>query len=287
MTKHQSQDNYLVKTEDNLSFIKRIDDKSVKLIITSPPYNVGKEYEKKSSLAAYLEVQEKIITECVKKLANDGSICWQVGNSIDKKESEVIPLDIVLYPIFKKLGLTLKNRVVWHFEHGLHCKNRFSGRHETLLWFVKDTSNYTFNLDPVRVPSKYPGKKYFKGPRKGELSGNPLGKNPGDVWNIPNVKHNHCEKTEHPCQFPVELIERFVLSLTNEKDIVFDPYLGAGSTVIAALKNNRKGYGCDISKKYIDISLERIRLLEKGELKTRAMNTAIFQPQSNKEKVEK
>jgi adenine-specific DNA-methyltransferase len=276
--KRQAQSNYLIKAEDNISFLDRLDDKSVKLIITSPPYNVGKEYEKKSSLEAYLEVQEEIITKCVSKLADDGSICWQVGNYIDKKNSEVVPLDNVLYPIFKKLGLVLKNKIIWHFGHGLHCKNRFSGRYETILWFVKNTKNYTFNLDPVRVPSKYPGKRYFKGPRKGELSGNPLGKNPGDVWDIPNVKHNHCEKTEHPCQFPVELIERFVLSLTNEKDIVFDPYLGAGTTVIAALKNNRKGYGCDIDKKYIDITLERVKLLERGELKTRPMNTPIYQP---------
>jgi adenine-specific DNA-methyltransferase len=282
----QNLTDYLVEQGSNLDFLDKIENKSVQLIITSPPYNVGKEYEKISSLDAYVKIQEEIITKCATKLKDTGSICWQVGNSISKKDAEVIPLDIILYPIFKKLGFTLKNRIIWHFEHGLHCKNRFSGRHETILWFVKDTNNYIFNLDPVRVPSKYPGKRYYKGLRKGELSGNPLGKNPGDVWDIPNVKHNHCEKTEHPCQFPVELVERFVLSLTNENDIVFDPYLGAGSTVIAALKNKRKGYGCDIEKKYIDISLERIELLEKGELKTRAMNTPIYDPKKVKKEDE-
>lgn len=276
--------NYLVETSDNLSFLDKIPDQSVQLIITSPPYNVGKEYEKISPIDSYLASQEELINRCVSKLKNNGSICWQVGNSIDKKLSEVIPLDIILYPIFKKHNLVLKNRIVWHFDHGLHRTHSFSGRHETILWFVKDPDNYIFNLDPVRIPSKYPGKKYYKGPRKGQLSGNPLGKNPGDVWDIPNVKHNHCEKTEHPCQFPVELIERFVLSMTNERDVVLDPYLGAGSTVIAALKNNRKGYGCDIEKKYIDITMERIRLLEKGELKTRAMNTPVFDPKIKKEK---
>jgi adenine-specific DNA-methyltransferase len=276
--------NCIVEVSDNLSFLDKVPDKSVQLVITSPPYNVGKEYEKTSSLASYLEGQEKLITKCVDKMSDTGSICWQVGNSISKKDSEVIPLDIVLYPIFKKLGLTLKNRIVWQFGHGLHCTNRLSGRHETILWFVKDTNEYTFNLDPIRVPSKYPGKKYYKGPRKGELSGNPLGKNPGDVWtNIPNVKNNHPEKTTHPCQFPVELIERFVLSLTNKGDIVLDPYLGAGTTVIAALKNERKGWGCDIENKYIDIALDRIKLLKKGELKTRAMNTPIYEPKTKKD----
>lgn len=277
--------NYLVEASDNLVFLDKIPDKSVKLVITSPPYNVGKEYEEKTELESYIKSQRTIIEKCVSKLTDDGAICWQVGNSIAKDSSEIFPLDIVLYPIFKDLGLTLKNRIVWHFEHGLHCKNRFSGRHETILWFVKNPKNYTFNLDPIRVPSKYPGKKHYKGPKKGQLSGNPLGKNPGDVWIIPNVKHNHCEKTDHPCQFPVELVERFVLSMTEKGDGILDPYLGAGTTVIAALKHNRKGYGCDIEQKYIDITNQRIKLLEKGELKTRAMNTPVYTPPAVKNKI--
>jgi adenine-specific DNA-methyltransferase len=276
MTIINDEKGYLVEVCDNIKFLDKIDDKSVKLIFSSPPYNLGKEYEKKSSIIDYVNAQKNIIDKCVSKLTDDGSICWQIGNTIIKNNSEVVPLDIILYPIFKDNNLILKNRVIWHFEHGLHCKNRLSGRHETILWFVKKNNNYSFNLDSIRVPSKYPNKKYYKGPRKGELSGNPLGKNPGDVWDIPNVKHNHCEKTKHPCQFPVELVERFVLSLTNKNDIVLDPYLGVGSTVIAALKNNRIGYGCDIEKKYIEIAMERIKLLEEGVLKTRAMNTPIY-----------
>lgn len=148
-------------------------------------------------------------------LKPQGSICWQVGNYVDN--GEIIPLDVILYPIFSRLGLQLRNRIVWHFGHGLHASKRFSGRYEVILWFTKG-HDYVFNLDAVRVPQKYPQKKHFKGPKKGELSGNPLGKNPGDIWEIPNVKANHVEKTIHPCQFPVELIERLVLALTNEDD---------------------------------------------------------------------
>lgn len=268
---------YKIEVCDNIDFLDKIANNSVQLIATSPPYNIGKEYENKSPLDVYLESQDKIIQKCIDKLTKTGSICWQVGNYIDKKNNEVVPLDIPIYNIFKKYGLFLKNRIVWHFEHGLHCEKRFSGRYETILWFVKD-KDYYFNLDPVRVPSKYPNKKYYKGPRKGELSGNPLGKNPSDVWIVPNVKHNHPEKTEHPCQFPVELIERLVLSMTKENDMVFDPYLGSGSTAIAAIKNNRIALGCDIEKKYIDITLNRLDLLSQGKLKTRAMNTPIYIP---------
>lgn len=264
-----------IRTEDNIKYMNRFDDEYFHLIVTSPPYNIGKEYEKKVKLNDYLQWQENIIEVAVKKLNAHGSLCWQVGNYI--QNGEIMPLDILLYPIFQKFGLKLRNRIIWHFEHGFHCKKRLSGRYETILWFTK-TDNYTFNLDPIRVPSKYPNKKYFKGDKKGQLSCNPLGKNPGDIWIFPNVKHNHVEKTEHPCQFPVELVERLVLSLTNPQDYVLDPFLGSGTSAIAALKNNRNAFGCDINKKYIQISKRRIKLLENGQLKTRPMNKPVYDP---------
>jgi adenine-specific DNA-methyltransferase len=261
--------------DDCEKFLDKIPQKSLKLIITSPPYNIGKEYEKKSSVEYYFSYQKRIIEKCYKALADDGSICWQVGNYVEK--SSIIPLDILLSPIFSELGMKMRNRIIWHFEHGLHCSKRYSGRYETIMWFTKG-DNYTFNLDPVRVPQKYPGKKYFKGPKAGMYSCNPLGKNPGDVWMIPNVKNNHVEKTEHPCQFPVELVERFVLSLTNKGDVVFDPFMGVGSSVIAAIKNGRKGVGCEIDSKYFSIANIRINQELNGVLKTRPMNKPIHDP---------
>ncbi|MHB1356798.1 MAG: DNA-methyltransferase [Anaerolineae bacterium] len=267
---------YVIVCANNLEFMAKLTDNSMKLIVTSPPYNIGKTYEKRKSLESYLQEQDDTINECVRLLHPQGSICWQVGNHVDK-DGEIYPLDILLYPIFKKYGLSLRNRIVWHFEHGLHCSKRLSGRYETILWFTKG-DNYTFNLDAIRVPSKYPNKRYFKGPRLGELSGNPLGKNPGDVWIIPNVKANHVEKTIHPCQFPVELVERLVLSLTDERDIVFDPYMGVGSAVIAALKHGRAGYGCDIEPQYVEIAQERILQLRNGTLKTRPVGKPVYDP---------
>jgi adenine-specific DNA-methyltransferase len=256
--------------------MKDLPSESMKLIVTSPPYNIGKVYERRRSLGSYLKSQALVIAECVRLLDPQGSLCWQVGNHITS-DGEVVPLDIILYQHFKDHGLHLRNRIVWHFEHGLHCSKRYSGRYETVLWFTK-SKNYTFNLDPVRVPSKYPGKRYFKGPRVGELSCNPLGKNPGDLWIIPNVKNNHVEKTQHPCQFPVELVERLVLSMTNEGDSVFDPYMGVGSSVVAALMHGRAGYGCDTVQEYVDIAWERVRSLQRGELRTRPMGKPVYDP---------
>ena len=265
---------------DRLDLMKSMPDKSIKLIVTSPPYNIGKEYEKRTSLDVYLAAQEQTFEEAVRILTDDGSICWQVGNHI-AKDGEVFPLDALIYQIGKKYGLKLRNRIIWRFGHGLHCTKRFSGRHETIVWFTKG-DNYTFNLDPVRVPQKYPGKKNFKKNEKyGTLSGNPLGKNPEDVWDIPNVKNNHPEKTDHPCQFPIELIERLVLSMTNPGDAVLDPYLGVGSSICAAVIHNRKGYGSDIMKEYLDIAQERVKAAADGTLNRRMMGTPVYQPTSS------
>ena len=192
---------------DNLKFMRSLTSGSVQLIVTSPPYNIGKAYETRSPLDAYVREQAAVIAECVRLLAPRGSLCWQIGNHVQK--GEIFPLDMILYPVFAKHNLHLRNRIIWHFEHGLHCSKRLSGRYETILWFTK-SDDYVFNLNSIRIPSKYPGKKYFKGPKAGQLSCNPLGKNPGDVWIFPNVKNNHVEKTSHPCQFPVELVERLV-----------------------------------------------------------------------------
>ena len=260
---------------DNVLFMAGLPDNSMQLVVTSPPYNVGKSYERRSRLEDYLDAQRTVIAECVRLLRPTGSLCWQVGNYVDR--GEVVPLDAALYPIFKEHGLKLRNRIVWHFGHGLHCKKRLSGRYETINWFTK-TGDYTFNLDPIRVPSKYPGKRYFKGPNAGKLSGNPKGKNPGDVWIFPNVKNNHVEKTVHPCQFPVELVERLVLALTNPGDSVLDPYMGVGSTVVAALMHGRRGYGCDVVEEYVDIAKERVAALHAGALKTRPMGKPIYDP---------
>ena len=286
--------NYRYECKDAFEFCKALPSKSVKLIITSPPYNIGKEYETKRSIDEYIENLLPILTEFDRILSDDGSLCWQTGNFVDR--GEVYPLDIYFYPYFKQLGLHLRNRIIWHFGHGLHCSKRFSGRYETILWFTK-SDEYVFNLDDVRIPSKYPGKRYFKGEKKGQISGNPKGKNPEDVWEmtlerliddwdaqiweIPNVKNNHPEKVNHPCQFPVELVERCVLALTNENDIVYDPFAGVGSSLIGALKNNRQAYGTELEQAYVDIGMERIQKLSENKLLTRPIYQKIWTPKQN------
>jgi len=272
---------------DSAERLREVPSGIAKLIITSPPYNLGKAYETATDLDRYLKALEPVVLELERLLSPTGSLCWQVGNYVE--DGEVFPLDIFYYPFFKKHGLKLRNRIIWHFDHGLHASKRFSGRYETLLWFTKG-DQYTFNLDAVRVPSKYPGKTHFKGEKRGQPSGNPLGKNPSDkwkvliqdwetaLWDIPNVKANHPEKTIHPCQFPIELVERCVLALTDVGDWVLDPFSGVGSAMLAALRNGRKALGCEREAQYVEIAKQRVTDLFAGTLGYRPLGRPVHQP---------
>lgn len=146
---------YKIIKGDAFGLVKELGENSIKLAITSPPYNIGKIYEKRTTLENYLSSYKEFAKDLFKAISEDGSVCWEVGNFVEK--GEVYPLDVYFYKIFKDAGFKLRNRIIWHFEHGLHASKRFSGRYETILWFTK-SDNYTFNLDSVRVPSKYPWK---------------------------------------------------------------------------------------------------------------------------------
>lgn len=250
--------------DDCFNLLNDMKDESVDLIVSSPPYCIGKSYESPmDDLETFIQLHEQLFPELFRVLKQGGSLCWQVGYYSD--DVEVTPLDFIIYDIVKnKLegaisdDLILRNRIIWTFGHGLNATKKFSGRHETALWFTKG-EDYLFDLDSVRIPQKYPGKKYYKGLKKGEYSCNPKGKNPSDVWDIPNVKANHVEKTDHPCQFPLSLPSRFIRALTSAGDVVFDPFMGVGTTGAAAVMLGRRFVGAEINEQYHAIACERVR----------------------------
>ncbi|HMD99323.1 MAG TPA: site-specific DNA-methyltransferase [Terriglobia bacterium] len=228
---------------------------TVDLVVSSPPYNLGKEYESRKALQHYIEEQTVVLRECCRLLKNTGSIFWQVGSY--SEDGTLIPLDIRFFPVLEGFGMRPRNRIVWARQHGLHGRRKFSCRYETILWFTK-TDEFTFNLDAIRVPQKYQNKKAHKGERKGEYTCNPEGKNPGDIWLFRNVKHNHEEQTIHPCQFPEDLVARIVLATTTDGGIVLDPYMGAGTVAVVARDHNRHFLGAELDPEYHKIAERRL-----------------------------
>ena len=270
--------------DDALQALERLPNESVQLCITSPPYNIGKSYEKGAfrSFEDYKDWMTKVLSVIYDKLSPSGSLCLQIGNYVDR--GRTTPLDYVFYPILSSLGFILRNRIVWKFNFGLHAQYRLSGRYEVLLWLSK-SDEYKFNLDPIRVEQIYPGKRHSasKGDKAGSPSGNPKGKNPSDfwsfdpkeaffgesVWDIPNVKANHPEKTTHPCQFPNELADRCVLAFSDENDVVLDPFAGVGTVPICAHARGRVGIGIEILETYAQEAISRLDLLAAGQLPLR------------------
>lgn len=258
---------------DCFKLLRRIPDDSVDLIITSPPYCIGKAYESPSDdIDTFRNQHIKIFPEIYRILKPGGSICWQIGYHVIS--GSIIPLDYIVYDVFTRDNITrkhqivLRNRIIWTFGHGLNSEQRFSGRHETILWFTKG-NEYNFELDNIRVPQKYPGKRSYKGSKKGELSGNPLGKNPSDVWDIPNVKALHVEKTSHPCQFPVAIPQRFIKALVPSNGLVLDPFVGSGTSAVAAVLQKCRFAGAEINNEYYNIALNRINMTIDGKIKIR------------------
>ncbi len=247
---------------DCLDLLRELPEGSVDLVVSSPPYNLGKEYETKRALQDYVADQAKVLSECARVLSESGSIFWQVGSYANK--GMLIPLDVRFFPILEDLGLIPRNRIAWARQHGLHASKKFSARYETILWFTKSDS-YTFNLDDVRVPQKYQNKKSWRGENKGELTCNPNGKNPGDIWLFRNVKHNHEEQTLHPCQFPEDMISRIVLCSTNPGDVVLDPYMGTGTVAVVAQDLKRNFVGAELDPSYHRVALQRLSRAPDGD----------------------
>jgi adenine-specific DNA-methyltransferase len=277
-TRQKSKISARIECQDAFEFLAGLKPGSASLIVSSPPYCMGKEYDKSLRVEDFVADHKRLAPLLVRALKDGGSLCWQVGHHV--QNGVVVPLDALVYPIFaEQKELLLRNRIIWTFGHGVHARRRFSGRHETILWFTKG-NDYNFDLDAVRVPQKYPGKRHYKGPKRGEWSGNPLGKNPSDVWEIPNVKSRHVEKTAHPCQFPVALVQRLIRALTKARDLVVDPFMGSGTAAIAAIADERKFAGCDKERRYVEIAKKRLQRFIAGEQNYRPLDQPIYVPRA-------
>lgn len=255
--------NYII--DDCLDVMRQIKKDTINLGITSPPYNLNKKYGKYDDnrhIDEWKELINNFSKEVYRILAPNGSFFLNVSPIPDKKTKEIIPLDAISYNIFKDNGFYLRNSIVWHFNNMQNCTNRLSGRWESILWFVKDINNYVFNLDDIRVPYITKNDKRLTG----------KGRNPTDTWNfdipesdfwyfnrVNNMTKNKLGLSKHPCIYPTEMIERIIKMSSNKGDIVLDPFLGSGTTLVASQKLGRIGLGIELDDGYKKIIEKRIK----------------------------
>lgn len=240
---------------DCQSMMAKIKKPVIPLTITSPPYNIGKEYEKVRSVDEYVEWCESWIRDIWDITAPTGSFWLNLGYLNFPGKALALP---IAYLLWDRTPFYLLQEIVWNYGAGVACRQTFSPRNEKFLWFAKNENNHIFNLDAVRDPNvKYPNQK-----KNGKLKCNPIGKNPSDVWQFPKVTSGRNrasrERTAHPAQFPTALIERIIKACSNPGDIIFDPFIGSGSTAEAAIRTGRKALGFEIRKDYIDLAGKRL-----------------------------
>lgn len=243
-----------LKCEDGIQAMMDIGFK-VDSTITSPPYNIGKDYEKCLSSKEYVDWITNIINSIYNLTQDRGTFLLNIGYFSVPKKGRAIP---IAYLLWDKINFFLNQEIVWNYGAGVACKKYLSPRNEKVLWYIKDENNYTFNLDDIRDPNvKYPNQK-----KNGKLRCNTLGKNPSDVWQIAKVTSGKNraskERTPHPAQFPQDLIKRMVLGFTNKSDIVLDPFIGSGTTAVTCLELGRKCIGFDVREDYCKVITSRI-----------------------------
>lgn len=248
-------DGVIIYNQDCLEGLRLLPQNIVNLTVTSPPYNIGKEYESIIEISDYIDWCSKWIKEIHRITAKNGSFWLNVGYFEVKDKGLAVPIP---YLLWDKTDFYLLQEIIWNYAAGVACKTRFSPRNEKFLWYIKDKQQYTFNLDSVRDPNvKYPNQK-----KNGKLKCNPLGKNPTDVWQIAKVTSGanraSKERTPHPAQFPIEMIERIIKSSSNKGEVILDPFMGSGSTAISAIENGRSVIGFEIEERYIKIIEERV-----------------------------
>lgn len=255
-----SNDRVLLYNMDCVVGLKKLQElECINSVITSPPYNIGKEYEKNKTIDDYIAWLKEVFTLTYQASSPHSSLLLNLGYVKKENAGRAIPIPYLLWNHIKYF---LNQEIVWNYGAGVACKHYLSPRNEKVLWYVKEEANYTFNLDPIRDPDvKYPNQK-----KNGKIKVNALGKNPSDVWQIPKVTSGanraSKERMPHPAQFPEELIRRLVLAFTNEDDLILDPFLGSGTTAIVASNQNRYCLGFEIDKSYCDLAINRIKKVE-------------------------
>jgi adenine-specific DNA-methyltransferase len=248
-------DGYAIYCADCLPTLEKMPDEICSLTVTSPPYNIGKEYEEPLPLEEYLTWSEQWMKQVYRITRPNGAFWLNVGYVEMPGRAKALPLP---YLLWDRSPFYLLQEVVWNYGAGVAARRSLSPRNEKLLWYVKDPGDYTFNLDSIRDPEvKYPHQK-----KNGKLRCNTIGKNPSDVWQIAKVTSGKDraspERTPHPAQFPLDLVNRIVLGFSNPGEVVLDPFVGSGTVAMSCLEQGRRVIGIEIEPGYCELAACRI-----------------------------
>lgn len=241
-----------VYQRDCIEGMRMIPDNSVDLVVTSPPYNIGKSYEKRQPIDAYIEWSNTYLKEIFRVLKPGGNLMLQVGQYVDDNTNNV-PLTYLLFQTLVDIGFKLRQEIIWYFRGGMPAKKKLTGQNEKVMWLYKGDDTPYFDLDSIRV----------KEWQAFDKRNNPNGKNPTDVWEFNRVTGNSKEKTSHPCQFPVVMIDRIVKGWSPINGIVLDTFMGSGTTAVACVNTNRNFIGFETEREYIEIANKRLDNLAK------------------------
>ncbi|WP_341492378.1 site-specific DNA-methyltransferase [Mesomycoplasma ovipneumoniae] len=221
--------------------LKKIESKSINLIVTDPPYNLNKDYgNNKDNLEfeEYLEFSRQWLTEAKRVLKDDGTIYIFMGMRY---------ISYIYSILEKELNMHFNSWITWFYTQGIGKTKGFSPRHDDILMFTKHKSKFTFNLDDIRVPQKF----Y-------RSINNMRGSNPGNVWQFSHMHYCNKNRKKHPTQKPEALYERMILASSNENDIVLDPFVGSGTMLRVCQQTNRRGIGIEINEEYVRMCKERL-----------------------------
>lgn len=267
-------DGFILYNADCIEIFKKLISNKffIDLTITSPPYNIGKKYESLIDTNKYVDWCTEWMNYIFNITKYNGSFWLNLGYFKVKEKGLCVPIP---YLLWDKSKFYLLQEIVWSYGAGVSTKKRLSPRNEKWLFYIKDQNDYIFNLDDIRDPNvKYPNQK-----KNGKFRCNPLGKNPSDVWDLPKVttgkNRSSKERTDHPAQFPLKVIDRIVKASSNELDIIVDPFAGSCSTGIAAIGLGRIFVGIELNQKYCDLSIQRYENFKK-EKETRLNQIAMF-----------
>jgi site-specific DNA-methyltransferase (adenine-specific) len=237
--------------EDALHGLTRLPDGSVDLILTDPPYNLGKDYGNDSdnqAVADFLRWTEQWVDAALPKLKDSGSLyiftTWRFAPEIF---------------VMLKRKLTMVNEIIWDRRvpsMGGSVRS-FTSVHDTIGLFVKQ-KNYYFDLDAVRIPydaetKKARSRSIFVGAKWLEI-----GYNPKDLWSVARLHREHPERADHPTQKPLEIIERMIKASCPPDGVVLDLFMGSGTTAVAAKRCGRQFVGFELNSDYCKMARQRL-----------------------------